>query len=76
MPEVAHMYPLPRQLQSVGARRFGFHGLSYEFLIGDLARIPGANAADRRIIITPVWLEPTGPVLSLVNTSSRGEPMA
>jgi acetate kinase len=51
MPQVAQIYPLPRQLWSDGVRRFGFHGLSYEFLVEDLNRVAGVKAADRRMII-------------------------
>jgi acetate kinase len=32
MPEVARMFALPRQLSDEGVRRYGFHGLSYEFI--------------------------------------------
>jgi len=32
-------------------RRYGFHGLSYEFLIGELARQAGAEAAQGRVIL-------------------------
>jgi acetate kinase len=51
MPQVAQMYPLPRQPWSDGVRRFGFHGLSYEFLVGDLDRVASVKTADRRMII-------------------------
>jgi acetate kinase len=33
MPEVAQRFPLPRRLWDEGLRRYGFHGLSYEFLL-------------------------------------------
>jgi acetate kinase len=51
MPHVAQMYPLTRNLWRDGVRRFGFHGLSYEFLMNDLARVAGAEAANGRVII-------------------------
>ena len=51
MPTVAQQYPLPRKLWRAGVRRFGFHGLSYEFLINELARVAGAKAARGRVII-------------------------
>jgi acetate kinase len=51
MPAVAQRYPLPRKLWRDGVRRFGFHGLSYEFLIHELVRVAGAKAAHGRVII-------------------------
>jgi acetate kinase len=51
MPAVAQWYPLPRNLWRDGVRRFGFHGLSYEFLIHEMARVAGAKAAHGRVII-------------------------
>jgi acetate kinase len=38
MPEVAQRLPLPRRLHDEGIRRYGFHGLSYEYVI-DHARV-------------------------------------
>jgi acetate kinase len=38
MPPVAKLLPLPRWLWDAGIRRFGFHGLSYEYIAGELAR--------------------------------------
>jgi acetate kinase len=35
----------------LGVRRYGFHGLSYEFLIRELARIDGSKAANGRVIL-------------------------
>jgi acetate kinase len=51
MPAVARRYPLPRNLWREGVRRFGFHGLSYEFILGELARVAGARAARGRVIV-------------------------
>lgn len=51
MPKVAQMLALPRALFDAGIVRFGFHGLSYQFLIEELARAAGANAANGRVII-------------------------
>ncbi|MGH6899994.1 MAG: acetate/propionate family kinase [Geminicoccaceae bacterium] len=51
MPKVAQMLPLPRALFDEGIVRFGFHGLSYEFLIQELARVAGAAAARGRVVI-------------------------
>jgi acetate kinase len=41
MPEVARRFPLPRSLWHEGVYRYGFHGLSYEYVVhklGDQAR--------------------------------------
>lgn len=51
MPQVAQMLPLTRNLWRAGIRRFGFHGLSYEFLMNELARVAGAKIANSRVII-------------------------
>ena len=34
MPRVATMLPLPRRYESKGVQRYGFHGLSYTYLMG------------------------------------------
>jgi acetate kinase len=36
MPEVAERFPLPRHLWDEGVRRYGFHGLSYEYILSRL----------------------------------------
>jgi acetate kinase len=46
MPEVAQRFPLDRQLWSDGVRRYGFHGLSYEYIVATLG-----EAARGRLII-------------------------
>jgi acetate kinase len=51
MPRVAQLLPIPRRLQEKGLRRYGFHGLSYEFLMEELGRIAGPNAAKGRVIL-------------------------
>src|SRR6202142_1278725 len=38
LPRVATKLPIPRRYQSRGVQRYGFHGLSYTFLLQDLAR--------------------------------------
>jgi acetate kinase len=37
MPEVARRLPLPRSFYDEGIHKYGFHGLSYEFVLGELA---------------------------------------
>jgi acetate kinase len=51
LPRVAQMLPIPRRYETQGVRRYGFHGLSYEFLMGELARLVGAEAAQGRVIL-------------------------
>lgn len=45
MPRVAQLLPIPRRYLDAGLRRFGFHGLSYTYLMSELARIAGPDAA-------------------------------
>jgi acetate kinase len=51
MPPVARLLPIPRRYQARGIQRYGFHGLSYEFLLEELARVAGAKSAQGRIIL-------------------------
>jgi acetate kinase len=50
MPRVARMYPLPRELGDAGVERYGFHGLSYEYILQELRALDG-DAADGRVIV-------------------------
>ena len=50
MPKVAQTYSLPRHLRDEGVLRYGFHGLSYEYIVNELRRESPA-AADGRLII-------------------------
>jgi len=51
MPRVARLLPIPRRYDARGVQRYGFHGLSCEFLVTELARVAGAEAAQGRVII-------------------------
>jgi len=51
MPRVAHVIPIPRRYEAQGVRRYGFHGLSYEFVMQELARVAGLKAAQNRLIL-------------------------
>ncbi len=51
LPRVARLLPIPRRLEAKGVRRYGFHGLSYAFLMGELARLAGPAAARGRVIL-------------------------
>lgn len=50
MPRVARLYPLPRFLEQEGVQRYGFHGLSYEYVMSELDREAGREAATGRVI--------------------------
>jgi acetate kinase len=51
LPRVARLLPIPRRYEAQGVQRYGFHGLSYEFLMGELARLSGTEAAQGRVIL-------------------------
>ena len=51
LPRVARLLPIPRRYEAQGVRRYGFHGLSYAFLMRELARLGGTEAAHGRIIL-------------------------
>ena len=51
MPRVATQLPIPRRYEAKGIRRYGFHGLSYTFLMGELARLGDPAAARGRVIL-------------------------
>lgn len=44
-------YALPHDMAARGIRRYGFHGLSYEYITSQLPRLMGAQAAQGRIVI-------------------------
>jgi acetate kinase len=50
-PAVATTFALPRRLTDEGVRRYGFHGLSYEYIAGVLPDVIGAAAADGRVVV-------------------------
>lgn len=49
MPPVARRLALPRALEREGVRRYGFHGLSYEYIAGRLREIAPQRAGGRII---------------------------
>jgi acetate kinase len=51
LPRVARLLPIPRRYEAQGVRRYGFHGLSYAFLMEELARLAGSEAAQSRVIL-------------------------
>lgn len=51
MPRVATLLPIPRRYEAQGVRRYGFHGLSYEFLMAELVRLGDPAASKGRVIL-------------------------
>ena len=51
MPRVATLLPIPRRYEARGVRRYGFHGLSYAYLMEELARTAGREAAHGRVVL-------------------------
>jgi acetate kinase len=50
LPTVAKMYALPRRLYDRGIRRYGFHGLSFEYIVGELRKLDATLAAGRVLV--------------------------
>lgn len=50
MPRVAQLIPLPRRFDGMGVRRYGFHGLSYAYLLEELGRLDPRRAKGRVIV--------------------------
>ena len=51
LPRVAQLLPIPRRYDAKGIRRYGFHGLSYEYLMEALQRCSGGAAARGRVVL-------------------------
>ena len=51
LPRVARLLPIPRRYEAQGVRRYGFHGLSYQFLIDELGRLGDPAATGGRVIL-------------------------
>src|SRR5665647_550510 len=51
MPRIAKLLPIPRRFDEKGIQRYGFHGLSYSYLMEELARVAGSEAAQGRVIL-------------------------
>lgn len=51
LPRVAKLLAIPRRYEAMGVRRYGFHGLSYAFLMEELARLGDAAATKGRVIL-------------------------
>lgn len=50
LPPVAELVPLPREIRDAGVRRYGFHGLSYEYIASALPRIAPELAQARLVV--------------------------
>jgi acetate kinase len=51
MPRVAKLLPIPRRFDAKGIQRYGFHGLSYAYLMEELARLGDPAATKGRVIL-------------------------
>jgi acetate kinase len=51
MPRVAKLLPIPRRFDARGVQRYGFHGLSYAYLMEELARLGDPAATQGRVIL-------------------------
>jgi acetate kinase len=51
LPRVARIVPIPRRYEALGVRRYGFHGLSYAYLMEELDRVAGPQVAAGRVIL-------------------------
>ncbi len=51
MPRVASLLAIPRRYEAAGVRRYGFHGLSYQFLMEELARLGDPAATKGRVVL-------------------------
>ncbi len=51
LPRVAKLLPIPRRYEAKGVERYGFHGLSYAYLMEELVRLGDPAAAKGRVIL-------------------------
>jgi len=51
MPRLAKLLPIPRRYDAEGIQRYGFHGLSYAYLMQELARLGDPAAGNGRVIL-------------------------
>lgn len=51
LPAVARLLPIPRRYTRAGVQRYGFHGLSYAYILTELTRVAGPEAAMGSVII-------------------------
>ena len=76
LPELSRVLPVPRELESLGVQRFGFHGLSCESVLDQLVEVPsrlviahlGSGASitaihHGRSVDTSMGMTPTGGIV-------------
>jgi acetate kinase len=51
LPRVAQLLAIPRRFEALGLKRYGFHGLSYAYLLEELERLDGHKAARGRVVL-------------------------
>ncbi|HEY8998771.1 MAG TPA: acetate/propionate family kinase [Candidatus Saccharimonadales bacterium] len=51
LPTRSRLLPIPRHFETKGVRRYGFHGLSYAYIVEELRRVEGEAAANGKVII-------------------------
>jgi acetate kinase len=51
MPRVARLLPIPRRYEAKGVQRYGFHGMSYAYLMQELERLDRAKSVRGRVIL-------------------------
>jgi acetate kinase len=51
LPRRSVLLPIPRRYDAMGIRRYGFHGLSYTYLMQELVRLRDPSAANGRVIL-------------------------
>jgi acetate kinase len=51
LPRVARLLAIPRRYEAQGVRRYGFHGLSYAYLMQELRRLGDPAATSGRVIL-------------------------
>jgi len=51
MPPVAKLLPIPRRYRDKGVQRYGFHGISYAYLMEELDRLAGSRTAQGKVIL-------------------------
>lgn len=51
MPDVAKLIPIPLKYRDKGIKRYGFHGISYSYIMEEFEKLEGAKKAKGKIII-------------------------
>jgi acetate kinase len=51
IPEIAQTFAIPAELHNAGVRRYGFHGLSYEYIVSQLPSFDLRAAAGKSVVL-------------------------